>query len=565
MDASSSEPEFQNTSPGVAYVGSQVCSGCHMAVYEQYLKTGMGRSMSLATAPAQLERVSAPATILQERTQQYFQVYQERQHLYQSQYQLSPEGKEIFRNTHRLEYVIGSGANGQSYAVRREGALFQAPLSYYSKPRKWDLSPGFESSDVGFNRPILSGCVVCHSGRTNPDRKRAGFYRQPEFLELAIGCENCHGPGQLHVAERSQGLVVPGTGDRTIVNPARLPGWLSDNICMNCHQTGDTRVLQPGKDYFDFRPGKPLDETVGIFRVPYDPKSPPDEDLLQHYSSMVLSKCYRESRRRLSCITCHSPHSEPIPQQASAYYRRKCLGCHTERSCALPAAERERSGDHCSGCHLPKRDIRTIAHSALTNHRIMARLEQPLPEVAFQSSTVLPSLVHVNAVPGRQSQPVPQLTQLQVYGELLSLHPDYRQHYLAILEQLSRSMPEHPLVLSSLARKAKLEGTSEGKSQALRYLSKAVESGSTNMIDYQDLADLLAQSGQTDQAIFTLKQGIALAPFHAIFHKALALQYIHKKNYSEALQAMKRHLELFPEDALMRKLVRQAEAASAPR
>ena len=36
---------------------------------------------------------------------------------------------------------------------------------------------------------------------------------------------------------------------------------------MNCHQGGNTRVLQPGKDYLDFRPGTPLYETA-IFKLP---------------------------------------------------------------------------------------------------------------------------------------------------------------------------------------------------------------------------------------------------------------------------------------------------------
>jgi hypothetical protein len=562
---SSTALEFRNTAHHVAYVGSQICAGCHTALYEQYLKTGMGQSMSLAGTRAQTERVSAPVTIFQESTRRYFQLTREGQSLYQSQYELDVSRKEVFRSTHRLEYVIGSGANGQSYAIRRDGALFQAPLSYYSKPKKWGLSPGFESSDVGFNRPILTGCVACHSGRALPVPGRAGFYQDPAFTELAIGCENCHGPGQLHVAERAQGLAVPKTGDRTIVNPARLPGWLADNICMNCHQTGDTRILQPGKDHLDFRPGMPLNETVGIFRIPYRRESPPDEDLLEHYSSMVLSRCYRESKGRLSCITCHSPHSEPGPGEAAAYYRSKCFGCHTDRSCVVPFAERQRSANDCAGCHLPKREIRTIAHSALTNHRILARQGQPLPEAAFRQPTGPPDVIHVNAIPGRETQPVPLLTQLQVYGELLSQRPSYRERYLAVLEELSKSAPEHPLVLSSLARKARLEETPGGNNQAIQYLSKAFERGSTSLVDYQDFAELLARAGQTERAIAILKHGIALSPFYPVFYKSLALQYIHQKEYPRALETMKRHVELFPEDAFMRNLLQQAQAAPLPR
>jgi len=555
----------RNAAPGVAYVGSAPCAGCHASLYERYRKTGMGQSMSLASDAAQLSRLPTPVTIFQQNIKRHFTILRQGSDLYQSQYELDGNGKEIFHNTHKLEYVIGSGSNGQSYVVRRAESLFQAPLSYYSRPAKWDLSPGFELQDAAFNRPIQAGCVACHSGRANTIRDRLAVYGEPAFHELAIGCENCHGPGQLHITERSKGMPVSKRGDSSIVNPSRLPPWLANNICMNCHQTGDTRVLQPGKDYLDFRPGTSLNNTVGIFRVPYRREFPPDEDLLEHYSSMVLSRCYQQSQGRLSCLSCHNPHTEPSVQEAPAYYRGKCLGCHTDKSCSLPLAQRrqQRPADDCASCHLPKRNLRTIAHSALTNHRILARPGELLPETAFQEPAALAGVIHVNAVVGQGKEPIPLLTQLQVYGELLPNRPGYQDSYLAVLDQLSKSQPEHPLVLSALARKAKLEGTPEGTALAIRYLSKAVELGSTSVVDYQDLSGLLGLAQESDQAIQVLKKGIEIAPFNGFFHKALALQYIGQKDYAKALETMKQHLALFPEDSFMRDLIQQAGRAKS--
>ena len=144
----------------------------------------------------------------------------------------------------------------------------------------------------------------------------------------------------------------------SIVNPAKLKPWLADNICMSCHQNGDAMVLRPGKDYRDFKPGMPLDDTLAIFMVP-PRRDSPQTDLLEHYFSMTLSKCYRGSAGRLSCITCHDPHVEPAKQEAPAQFRAKCLECHNEKSCALPAATRQRKTppDDCAGCHMPKRQV----------------------------------------------------------------------------------------------------------------------------------------------------------------------------------------------------------------
>ena len=554
----------RNAAPGVAYVGSAACEGCHASLYQRYRQTGMGRSMSLASDPVQLSRISEPITVFQQNISRHFTIFRQGSDLYQSQYELDASGKEIFRSTHKVEYVVGSGSNGQSYVVRRGESLFQAPLSYYAKPAKFEVSPGFELQDVAFNRPIAAGCVACHSGRANAVRDRVAVYGNPAFHELAIGCENCHGPGQLHIAERSKGAPVSKNGDTSIVNPARLPSWLADNICMNCHQTGGTRVLQPGKHHLDFRPGTPLNDTVGIFRARGETVS---GDLLEHYSSMVLSRCYQQTDGKLSCVSCHSPHSEPSPADAPAYYRGKCLSCHTNQSCAMPLPQRlaQTPANHCSRCHMPQRDIGAIAHSALTNHRIPKEPSRPGASPALPVSRTIPDVVHLNEPPGREPVAVPLLTQLQVYGELLPRFPTYQDQYLSVLDQLETAQPRHPLVISALARREKLKSTAEGNAQALKYLLQAVADGSTSVIDYQDLAQLLVQTGRNSEAIPVLEKATALFPFTPLLYKALSLQLIQAKDYDRALQTMKKHLELFPEDTFMRKLVGQAEAASTKR
>src|SRR5207249_2576965 len=81
--------------------------------------------------------------------------------------------------------------------------------------------------------------------------------------------------------------------------------------------------------------GTPLDDTLTILMVPPKRESPPQQDLLEHYYSMTLSKCFRGSGEKLSCISCHAPPVEPRPEEAAAYFKTKCLACHTEKSCTL--------------------------------------------------------------------------------------------------------------------------------------------------------------------------------------------------------------------------------------
>jgi len=82
-----------------------------------------------------------------------------------------------------VEWIIGAGENGYGGLIRQDTHLFQTPLSFYSKPGRWELSPGYELGNLGFNRPILPGCISCHSGRPNAVADGNGRFEDPQFSE----------------------------------------------------------------------------------------------------------------------------------------------------------------------------------------------------------------------------------------------------------------------------------------------------------------------------------------------------------------------------------------------
>ena len=552
---------FRNTHKEAAYTGSDACAACHPAISANFRKTGMGRSMASASSPTELARIPAPVTIRNETLNRYFSIHRDGNAIVQSEYELNSSGGEVFRTTEKLAYAVGSGANGTTYLVRRGDSLVEAPLSHYSRVGRWDLSPGYDKDDAGFSRPIQAGCLSCHSGRAQPVPNRPGVYQNPPFQELAIGCENCHGPGQLHVDEhlqaRTRKLPPAGNAGHSIVNPAKLPLWLADNICMNCHQGTATRVLQPGKSYADFRPGTPLDETVAIFEPPIQIGAAVSP-LLEHYSMMTLSKCYRASTKGMSCLTCHDPHVEPGVERV-AYFRKKCLTCHTEASCKLPSGGKR---DDCAGCHMPKQDVTQIAHAVLTNHRIVSSKDQPLPKEAFQRTTAdLPDLVHVNAVPGRKDK-VPPLTLLRAYAELAPSQPVYQRKYVETLQQVAKSDPNESAVLSALGWVEAGKNTPESATSAMDYLARAIQSGSRLAIDFEKRAELLTRASRPTEAIAVLQQGISVDPYYQRSYKALTLLFVSQKRYQEALQVMRQELEIFPQDSFMRTLLQKGESAS---
>ena len=347
----------------------------------------------------------------------------------------------------------------------------------------------------------------------------------------------------------------------SIVNPAKLKPWLADNICMSCHQTGDAMVLRPGKDYRDFKPGMPLDDTLAIFMVP-PRRDSPQTDLLEHYFSMALSKCYRSSGGRLSCITCHDPHVEPPKQEAPAEFRAKCLECHNEKSCALPVAVRQHKTppDDCAGCHMPKRQVQTIAHTVLTNHRIVAQAEEPYPDAAFHmASPQTPDLVHLTAIPGKQDEPISSLLLLQAYEQLMTPNPEYRGRYFALAKQLESTNPTNVDVLEALAALA-LEQKDDAR--AIEYFSGAVKNGSTSPQSYEQLATLLVRAKRFSEALNVLESGIKLLPYDATLYRLLGISYLSLGKNEEARGLLRQAVQTFPQDRALRQLQKDSEEKS---
>jgi hypothetical protein len=586
--------EYRNLKPGVRFTGTKSCIGCHQQIYLSFRRTAMGASADLASAKTELARVPRPVTVFSEKFNKYFDVFRKDGDLYQSMYEKDADGNEIYRVTHKLDYVIGAGKVGYTYVVRRDNYLFEAPLSYYRETNKWDLSPGYELADHGFARPIVEGCAICHTGTPQASPDWIGMYQDPPFHDLSVGCEDCHGPGQLHVEERVK-KINPKV-DTSVVNPARLPGHLADDICMFCHQGGDTRVLQPGKRYTDYLAGMPLSDVVAVFKVPMRLEQRADADRMETMppvrgglaqpswwknTAMKLSKCYDASGGKLRCMTCHNGHYVPASAAAAPYYRRKCLGCHSESSrraalaqgasrgvsrkapgCALPLSKRLPAND-CAGCHMPKRVIAGIAHSDSTNHRIVRRPGQPLPDAAFGGTTPdLPDLIYVNRPAGEAPSTLSLETQLTAYGELLDKRPDFQSSYFRVLDELIRKEPDHPVALAAMGRKSLLE---KNPARAAEYLSRAIKLGYRPPTTYRDLGEALALGGRLDESAEVLERAVELYPYAPVLSKSLAHSYILLKRYPRAYHVMKRHIDTFPEDTFMRGLLKKLESGGVPR
>lgn len=355
---------FLNTQPGVAYVGSQRCGECHPTEAATYAEHPMGRSVSPAQRglPAQFQAASSfRAAGLEYTVERRGEAMWHREAL--PQYDKLP----ALEIAAEISYALGSGRQGQSFLVNREGRYYQSPISWYVNDRAWHLSPSFEKHNQHFSRTITEECLFCHCNQAHVRADTINHF-EPTPLE-AIGCERCHGPGELHAAAHEKGEA--GEAERTIVNPRRLMPQLREAVCEQCHLQGEARIVHQGKSLWAYRPGLPLDQFVSVFVPP--PTGVGSRKAVSHVEQMHQSRCFQAADGKMGCITCHDPHVLPAPSARVAWYRGRCLQCHTESSCRLSLEERHRqsAADSCIVCHMPRGDSSNIAHTSITDHRIV--------------------------------------------------------------------------------------------------------------------------------------------------------------------------------------------------
>ncbi|MBX9580713.1 MAG: tetratricopeptide repeat protein [Gemmataceae bacterium] len=370
---------YRNTRPEVRYVGDAACAGCHPDIAKTYRDHPMGRDLAAVTGPLPGERFGPEAQNPFDKLGFRFQAEQKDGRVV---HRVSGAGAE---RADPVAFAVGSGARGRSYVVNHDGFLYQSPVSWYSEAATWGLSPGFGRAHLG-GLPVEPACLFCHSNRAEPVEGTVNRYRDPLANAAAVGCERCHGPGELHVAERTAGRVPDGPDD-ALVNPKHLAPDLREAVCQQCHFTTSSRVVRRGRGTFDYRPGLPLEEYWTLFTSP--PHLTGDYRDGNRPEQMAASRCYQAGGGKMGCTSCHDPHAAPKPEEAVGFYRGRCLQCHQEQSCSLPPATRREqiASDSCAACHMPRRANKRGAHVSDTDHRIVRR---PGPAAPAGPPTVRP-------------------------------------------------------------------------------------------------------------------------------------------------------------------------------
>jgi tetratricopeptide repeat protein len=505
----------------------------------------MGRSLSIP-GPGNWPEFTKPVTFASKKLGRTYTVSVSGGKMYHTETKTNESGKVEYVEKHEVAFTVGSSDMGRSYLVAKGDALFVSPISYYSKIRGWDLSPGYEAGQFrSFTRPAWNLCVSCHSGMPRPIAGTRNRYQDPPFRFLPVGCERCHGPGELHVRERRENAPFRSPIDFSIVNPAHLAPELRDDVCTQCHFLGDAQILRPGKTYLDFRPGTPLGNVVSVFSAPITPKISIVK-ALSHREQMEMSRCWNGSNGRLGCITCHDPHVQLRGAEAATYFRRKCLACHTVKSCTLPTARRQSTSppDNCIRCHMPKKTVANIGHSALTDHRILRIPTQNPPASALMGGSPYDLIYWTK--PPRQPDARPDLRALAIaYYEVSQVYPQFQQRGFEVLEQAARELPDDSEVQGAYGLVLLLArpGSPVEASQALQ---TAIDAGSKSVEVKTRLAKLRLREGNVGIAMQLYEEAIEADPYYTPAYFGLAYLYTVTHGRQSAAEILGKILEYDP-------------------
>ncbi len=559
---------YRNVRPEVRYIGDAACAACHASHAETYRRHSMGRSFEpvarIASRQSYGRDVNNPFEALDRR----FVVEPHGDRVVHKQVWGDGRGGTAWELEAEVKYAIGSGSHGRSYVVERDGWLTQSPVSWYAQKNIWDLSPGFNPI-LAAGRRVQPECLFCHCNYADHVEHTGNRYRAPIFFGESIGCERCHGPGELHARRRERAEAVEGVDD-TIVNPKRLEPALREAVCEQCHLEGQGRVVRRGRRVFDYRPGLPLNLFWSVFVKREDPSE--EHEAVSQVEQMHASRCFAGSAGRMGCTSCHNPHELPPPATKAAYYRQRCLACHGEGDCReTPPVRRAKDNDSCTACHMPRLQSADIVHTAITDHRVLRKPKRAgaaTPPPARPEGARMPLAYFP---PGAAADDDPEVARdLGIaLTDLARGIPQFRQPLARLaVPPLRDATGRAPDDVAALEAKGFALWQQESPAEALEALEAVLARAPTREVALTDAAYVAEALSRYDKAFAYWERALAVNPWDLANQLQMARLCAQRARWGRAAEACRAALRLEPGNVATRRLlitclIRDGDAAGA--
>ena len=518
-----------------------VCRKCHQQIYDKYETTPMAMGSGLALDGLDDTELSAQ-DLTHEASGVRYHVGVRDGKAYLDYDRAGDHGKAVLQGEEHLAYFVGSGRRGRTFLYQQEGLWFEAPINWYGKKKLWDMAPAYEGAkEMPAPLPVDPNCLHCHTGETQMSSGAVrNKYAGAPFLAAGVGCAACHGDGSAHVAG-----VNGRAGTGPIVNPNKLDAERRDGACIQCHLEGDAAIYLPGKSLASFKPGDDLNKSVIYFID--NSKAQLGRRASSQYEALLRSACKRASGDKMTCTTCHDPHSSPAPEARVAFFRAKCLACHAGAKMTAHHPEQQ----DCASCHMPTRTTLDISHEQLTDHDVEAR-----PSTSNAAS----GLVLTDLSRGRVRELAPVGNALAGDRELGLAYAELAEHgdresgerALKLLKAAETKGADDSDLHDRLGYLLQISGDRNGA--AAEYIA-ALKHRPGDTTAAADLAVLDAGAGRGAEAIRLLMQVVRDDPSQTAAGLNLAFLECRTGKKNDAAAVVTRMLKFHPDSALARRML----------
>jgi predicted CXXCH cytochrome family protein len=341
---------------GPNYVKSAVCAECHPTEHRDWTGSHHDLAMQLAAADTVRGDFSDVRVSHHGVTSRFF--------TRDGKFFVNTEGPDGKLADFEVRYTFGV-APLQQYMVEFPGGRLQGlTIAWDSGKRRWfDLYPSqrFAPGDplhwTGRYQNWNAMCADCHSTDLKKYYDPATDSYRTTWSEINVGCEACHGPGEMHLAwaRAGKGGSAKSGNDGLVVHLKTVDARGEVDMCAACHSrrtpiSAENRADQPFLDRY--RP-----ELLRAGRYHADGQQ---LDEVYVYGSYRQSKMYE---RGVRCSDCHSPHNLKLRAEGNAL----CTRCHQVQADArfpsltakvydAPAHHFHKAGSpgaQCVNCHMP--------------------------------------------------------------------------------------------------------------------------------------------------------------------------------------------------------------------
>ena len=326
------------------YVGSQACQRCHVQIYDRWKKTPMA---NVVRDPKQY-----PHAIIPNLATNPF-----------AKFTLSQVAL-VYGSIWKQRYFTKIGDD--YFPLGAQWDIGNRAWRPYNVPMGADWWTAFYPSD-NMHRPTGPTCDGCHSVDYNVHTR--------QVAEWNVGCEACHGPGSVHIANGVRG---------NIQNPAHMDYIGANDTCIQCHSQGRPLVNPVDGGYYDW----PVGFHVGLNLKDYWALEPGTlgESSFLHFADGTAHKNRMQGndfvqsvmyRRGVTCFSCHDVHGTDNYAQLRKPVGKLCLDCHGPLSSNGPATatleahthhKAGSAGSQCVACHMPKIETEGVPGAFVRSH-----------------------------------------------------------------------------------------------------------------------------------------------------------------------------------------------------